>query len=90
MDDFLNQNPQQKSSDWPLRGLFGKSIIMELNPEVYNMKYENITSLHHIDEVEFDFGADNATDEIEKERKRLNSRMVGYNILQTINFMSEF
>lgn len=28
-------------------------------------------------------------DEIEKERKRLNNRMAGYNILQTINFMSE-
>jgi hypothetical protein len=28
-------------------------------------------------------------DEIERERKRLNNRMAGYNILQTINFMSE-
>ncbi len=65
---------------------------MELNPEVYAMKYENITSLSHIDEVEFDFSGGNDTkhqvNEIEKERKKLNNRMVGYNILQTINFMS--
>ncbi len=31
----------------------------------------------------------NSMEEIEKERKRLNNRMAGYNILQTINFMSE-
>lgn len=43
---------------------------MELNPDVYNLKFENITSLNHIDEVEFDFGGDdqafqeNFTDDI--------------------------
>lgn len=68
-DELLNQG-NQKSVDWPFRSLIEKSQIMELNPDVYNLKFENITSLNHIDEVEFDFGGDdqafqeNFTDDI--------------------------
>jgi len=50
IDNFGNQN-NQKSIDWPFRSLIEKSQIMELNPEIYALKFENITSLNHIDEL---------------------------------------
>ena len=57
MEDFGPQT--NKNNDWPFRSMIEKSQIMELNPEVYGLKFENITSLHNIDELEFDFSSGN-------------------------------
>jgi hypothetical protein len=50
IEDFGNHQ-NNKSNDWPFRSLIEKSLIMELNPEIYALKFENITSLNHIDEL---------------------------------------
>jgi len=51
MDDFLTHNNHKSNNDWPFKSLIEKSQIMELNPEIYTLKFENITSLNHIDEL---------------------------------------
>lgn len=50
IEDFGNAS-HGKSVDWPFVSLIDKSLIMELNPEVYNLKPENVTSLNQIDEI---------------------------------------
>lgn len=82
-------NLEKENINSPLKGFISRSLIMDINPEMYLRLQE-----HHAEEGEDNHNADDdalsIADEIMKERTKFNNRTQGISIVRTSNFLEDF
>lgn len=74
----------------PLKGMIGKSLIMDMNSEVCLRLRDIGSEWENIENEEDDEDKLSIIDEIEDERNRFNNRTRGISIVRTSNFLEDF